>query len=433
MPIPHSLAETCDTAIECLLYFLLIFATLAYGSVQILPLSVIESSIFIVFSVWLIKASFSSQPLIKPSFRKPALAFILLVFFQISPFPRPVVSFLSGQRVALLDKFFPSQLARLQYIPLSISQSQTLLKFIELLSYAVIFFVLVQTLENRGQFKRLIAVITFTGLITAVLEMANNFRFPFVNRNHFAGNMEMVIPLAIGYILSGAERTQKVIFGFAALIMVTALFLSLSRAGSLCFLSSIVFMALMLRLRRGLRGRLSFVYILIAGSFLLILAMGIEPLLERFGALFKHEIFSRESRFQIWTDTLKIARDFPIFGTGLGTFRNIYPVYKTLPEQARVLYAHSDFLQLISETGIAGLFLAAWFLFLFSREVSLAWLKRHDPFVKGIALGGLSAILAVLLHGFFDFNLQIPANALMFTVIMAVTYKCIALQPGVEI
>jgi O-antigen ligase len=123
-----------------------------------------------------------------------------------------------------------------------------------------------------------------------------------------------------------------------------------------------------------------------------------------------------------------MIKDFVLFGTGLGTFRYIYPVYRTLTVQAPIFYAHSDFLQLISETGLLGLGLAFWLLFLFYKEVFSAWLTRHDPFVKGITIAGLSAMLAILLHSFFDFGLQIPANALFFTVTSAMVYKCIFIK-----
>lgn len=428
MPILCSPEKTCDIVIEALLYFLLIFTPLVFGGVQILPLSITESVIFLIFTVWLVRIFFSSNSPIKPAFWKPALAFIFLVFFQLIPLPRFIVSLLSGQRVFLLNKFLPSEMLKPQFIPLSIYQNQTILKFIELLSYAAIFFVLINTIERKSQFRRILTVIIFTGLLTAILEIANNFKFPFVNRNHFAGNMEMVIPLCIGYALSVMEKPQKIIFSMTAVIMVTALFLSLSRAGALCFLSSMIFMILMLRLGKGLKNKVTFVYMLIIVSFLLLPVMGIGPLLERFGILFKEEALSPDSRLQIWREVLRIIRDFSLFGTGFGTFRNIFPVYKALPIQVPVLYAHSDFLQLVSEIGLAGLAAAAWFLTAFFKSVYPAWLGRHNPFAKGIVLGGLTGILAILLHSFFDFNLQIPANALLFSVVIALTYKCASVR-----
>jgi O-antigen ligase len=315
-----------------------------------------------------------------------------------------------------------------QFMPLTIYQNATLLKFTELLSYAVIFLVLINTVQRKSQFKRIIWVIIFTALAVAILEIANNFGFPFVNRNHFAGNMELAVPLVIGYILSGLEKPQKIIFAFIAVILTVSLFLSLSRAGTLCFLGSIIFMISAFRLRRSLRGKVTLIYALIIISFILLLVMGIDPFLERFGVIFKEDIFGRESRLHIWRDTLKIIRDFPVLGTGLGTFRNIYPMYKTLAVQARVFYAHSDFLQLISEVGFIGLGLAAWFLITFFKEVYFAWISRHNPFAKGIVLGGLTGALAILLHSFFDFSLQIPANALFFTVTSAMVYKCIFIK-----
>jgi O-antigen ligase len=240
--------------------------------------------------------------------------------------------------------------------------------------------------------------------------------------------MELVIPLLIGYILSGLEKPKKIIFAFIAIILTASLFLSLSRVGILCFLGSIIFMLTLLRLRKVLKSKAKFIYLLVAISFILLLVMGIDPLLDRFRILFRGDIFGRENRPDIWRNTLQIIRDFPLSGVGLGTFRNIYPLYKTLTVQVPVFYAHSDFLQLISETGLIGAGLAVWFLVIFFRDIYLVWLARHNPFVKGIALGGLAGILAILLHSFFDFNLQIPANAFLLTVIIALTYKSVSLK-----
>ena len=142
----------------------------------------------------------------------------------------------------------------------------------------------------------------------------------------------------------------------------------------------------------------------------------------------RSESITVETRWFIWKDTLKIISDFPFFGSGLGTFRNIYPMYKSVASQAVFSQAHSDVLQLVSETGFFGSGIAFLFLCLFFKDIFPVWFSRHHPFFKGIALGGICAIISILAHSFFDFNLQIPANALLFTVVMAVTYKCVFLK-----
>ena len=424
-----SLIRTYNFIIEFFLFSLIILTPLVYGSVQILPLAVLESILFLILFIWFLKiASAREVSFLKPYGWIPICLFILVIFLQLIPLPKLFLSLLSPQRVVLINRFLPQESINQAFFSLSIYRNQTITKLIELLSYAGLFFVLINNLQSRRQFNRIILVIIFTGLLVAILEMTRGFNFPFINKNHFAGYMEMIIPLTIGYLLTDLIKPKKIIFTFIVVIMISALFLCLSRAGTLCFLGSVIFMVCALRLRRGLKRKATIIYILIIISILFLIIMGVEPALERFSTLFKKEIVSAGGRWDIWKDTFKMIIDFPLFGTGLGTFGNIYPAYKTVAAQAIFSYAHSDFLELISETGIVGLGLIVWFLSLFFRGIFLNWLNRHHPFVKGIALGGLTGLLGILLYSFFDFNLHIPANALLFTIIMALTYKCVFVE-----
>lgn len=134
---------------------------------------------------------------------------------------------------------------------------------------------------------------------------------------------------------------------------------------------------------------------------------------------------SGASRSAVWRDTLAIFKDFPYFGTGLGTFSHIFPVYKTVPITGFFTHAENDYLQLASETGIIGVLLG--FLFL----VGLFWLglrtlaKINDGLLAGVLIGSLGACVAILLHSMVDFNLYIPANALLFTLMVSLIV-CIA-------
>lgn len=423
--------KICDFAIEALIYFLVIFTPLVYGSVQILPLTILESTCFLALLLWLVKISVSDEVyFIKSCLWLPIIVFFSLAALQLIPLPKQLLAVLSPHQYFLINKFIPPEAMNKAVFSLSVYRNQTLGKLIELLSYAAAFFVLVNNINSQKQVKRILLIVISMGLVVSILEVANKFKFPFVNRNHFAGYVVMIIPLAIGFLLTEIARPKKIILGFSAAIMLTALFLSLSRAGILCLLGALIFMFFLLKLRRTLRAKTGAIYILLVIAFILILVMGIEPVLERFSGLFLKEQFSAEGRWIIWKDTLKIISDFPLFGVGIGAFRNIYPMYKTLPAQAIVNYAHSDFLQLTSEGGMAGLVVAIWFLILFFKDIFSNWFMRHHPFTKGVTLGGMTGLLAILLHSFFDFNLQIPANALLFTVVMALTYKSVITNFG---
>jgi len=115
---------------------------------------------------------------------------------------------------------------------------------------------------------------------------------------------------------------------------------------------------------------------------------------------------------------LGMMMDFPLLGTGFGTFGYVYPLYKKYMEAPLVYtYAHNDYLQLIIETGILGFFsvITALTLFLLSRVRNLGrFSQKENHFRFFMSLGALSGIVSLLIHSLADFNLHIPSNALYF-------------------
>jgi O-antigen ligase len=80
--------------------------------------------------------------------------------------------------------------------------------------------------------------------------------------------------------------------------------------------------------------------------------------------------------------------------------------------------AHNDYLQVLSDGGIVGAFLAlAFVVLLFAR--AFYRMRTRDPFRRGVALASLGGCFAVLVHSFFDFTLHTTANALLFLVLAA--------------
>ncbi|MDD2752119.1 MAG: O-antigen ligase family protein [Candidatus Omnitrophica bacterium] len=419
----------CTFLIAGLVYFLLILSPFAYGSVEILPLTILETLSFVILFIWLLKLLFiSEQSPVKAFFWFPLLIFISLVIFQLILLPKTILGTLSPKHLYIYANFLPPEVAsRIQYC-ISVYREATTAKLLELLSYAAVFFVLVNNLESKQQIRQLVIFIVSLGFLVSIFGIAKNFTYPFINRNHYAGYLEMILFLGIGLLLTDMDRQKRVVFSFMAVIMILGILLSLSRAGFFSFLISLAIMFYLLRLRRTIKKRSALVLSLFIFALVFLLFAGAGPFWERILTMFRQESITAETRWLIWKDTFKIISDFPVFGSGLGTFRNIYPMYKTITSQAVFAQAHSDVLQLISETGFLGFGMAFLFLCLFFKDIFTAWFSRHHPFFKGITLGGICAIISILVHSFFDFNLQIPANAMLLTIVMATTYKCIFLK-----
>jgi tetratricopeptide (TPR) repeat protein len=139
--------------------------------------------------------------------------------------------------------------------------------------------------------------------------------------------------------------------------------------------------------------------------------LGIGPVVERFS----ETDITKEARRVFYANTVELIGDFPLAGTGKGTYVNAYAMYEKVDDRLRLSFAHNDYLEFAAENGVvgggalalAGVGLAVW--------LAAQWRRRRDGFAKGVGLGALLGVAAILVHGLTDFNLQIPANAVYFT------------------
>jgi len=167
--------------------------------------------------------------------------------------------------------------------------------------------------------------------------------------------------------------------------------------------------------------RFSKTIILIFGLAVLWAAwIGLDAVISRFFAVSE----SFEERWMIWINTFQIFKDFPLIGSGLGTFVHIFPMYRSFHIRGLVTHAENDFLQLISEAGLIGIGLLLFvFAFLFFRAVlTIRSLHSRDS-KKYIGIGGMVGMLALMFHSLVERNIQIPANAFLYTFLWAVVLR----------
>ena len=112
--------------------------------------------------------------------------------------------------------------------------------------------------------------------------------------------------------------------------------------------------------------------------------------------------------------TWHIFLDHPLAGTGLGTLQIVYPPYETLFDGKVVNHTHNDYLEALAETGLLGGACCAWFIGVLLRESLKRFRQPNDSFAGTLQLSGSVACCGFLVHGLVDFNLHIPANALLF-------------------
>jgi len=250
---------------------------------------------------------------------------------------------------------------------------------------------------------------------------------PYVNRNHFAGFAEMVIPVALVPLVLGKVRRERLfLVALFALIPIVALLLSASRGGIVSFAVQVLILLLLLLVRK-IRSK----YVIVGGLVVLSAVMavswiGVQQVLQRFSGMQALEV-STGKRTAMRQDTWRLFLDHPILGTGLGTFQMVFPPYDSFYDGKIVNHAHNDYLEALAETGLVGGLCCIWFL----GEVLVNSLKGlaelGSSFASALNLSGLIACSGILVHSLVDFNLHIPANALLFFV--SAHLAAVRLQP----
>lgn len=253
---------------------------------------------------------------------------------------------------------------------------------------------------------------------------------PYVNRDHYAGLMEMLIPISAAYVLSlhKAHHLRRLL-GFAVLLPITSALLTGSRGGFISLLAEIVILGAVLFKSGDVSGRRNLMTIGALGiTATAILFFWIDPgqFSKRLMGIFEPTNFTDVSygnRGIVALDTLNIVRDHPWIGAGLGSFEISYPPYQSLPGDDIWTHAHNDYAEALSESGLMGGLLVFGALIIFFRRAFQNQEGRLDNVGGWIQLGATLGCCGLLVHSFFDFNLRIPANAAWFSVCVAMAQK----------
>jgi O-antigen ligase len=253
---------------------------------------------------------------------------------------------------------------------------------------------------------------------------------PYVNRDHFSGLMEMLIPVAILYI-AGRRSARAVgasaLLIFAATLAVASLMLSGSRGGLMALSAEIVIAALALRrtIARTLEGR----RLAIAAVMALLMGVVLFIYVDEGGSAKRLSSVANVDRtWADWAgerksmalDTFRMWRDHPILGVGLGDFEIAYPRYQSFPSDDYIDHAHNDYIEAAAETGLVGTLLILWALALFTHLAFRGWRQPVQSPVAWVRLGAAIGCFGLLVHSFWDFNLHIPANAAWFAVLAGI-------------
>lgn len=270
----------------------------------------------------------------------------------------------------------------------------------------------------------------------------NTFFGPFVNKNHFAGLLELLLPIGVGLLVAGAvPRERRLLVAFAAAVMGVAMVFSGSRGGLLSIAASLALLGLLALATSswrgvaraklaaaGVVGGLAIAGAVLGGVFWLggdAVVQNLERLPEDIAAT------DDTSRRAIWSATVSLISERPVAGSGIGAYGTAIVPHWPMNERATLLQAHNDYLQVVSDAGIFGAALAILFVVGLGTHLAQG-LRNNDRITRGTALGAGAGIFGLLVHGLVDFNMQIPSNALMFLFTSALLVRASSMRESLE-
>jgi O-antigen ligase len=379
------------------------------------------------------------------------VAVLGLAAFQLIPLPIGIVRVLSPMRFELGESTsrlmgYPTQTLTLTATPYETSEY-----LLTLSGYAlVVLFVRHFTMRLRNAVWLAIwPLLAVSGLEAALgcyqayaYADASGARGTYQNRDHFAGLLEMAVPLALTCAIASFQSHYRLrdsssrppIKGCLA-ILIFALLLagviqSLCRVAFITSLAAMfVVLATVFATRNWHEGPLAnirqwprWVPVTAVAAVVVLCFMYLQTnaLAARFADLPGKGSISADTRTQIWRDTTRLVRDYPIFGCGLGSYGSCFLRYKIVAPEGTVDYAHNDYLQVLAEFGVFGFGVGLFFIIRILRRTVEAALYADSADNRLIAIGCLGAATAILLHSFVDFNMYVPANGFEFAWILGV-------------
>lgn len=403
---------------------LLALTPIPYGAVESWSIAAWEVYILALVGLWGLHSVITGRLALATNLLAlPMLAMIVVAIIQVLPTgsgDRPTISF---------DAFATTQVA---------------IKLFASLCFLLLFATYVNSDERRERAVQVIlavcVLVALVGIGQTIIGKALWQRGtfgPFVNRNHFAGFLEMGVGLAGGLLLGRMGRKELLaVYASGGLALCAGIVLSASRGGVLALVAEMVFLAVVaipnfLSSRRD-DGRRHLTVVVRAGAALVLgfaaitgslFLVGSEGLVRNISQS-QSEVEGQQpagerfNRREIWGATRKMIEEHPVLGVGLGAFQFAYTKYDPSSGTQRVEQSHNDYLQIVADAGFVGGGIALSFLLLlFVLGFRAAQTRNREK--RALILGALTGCFAIAVHSFVEFNLQITSNAQLFLALCA--------------
>ena len=334
------------------------------------------------------------------------------------------------------------------------------------LGYACVFSLVLLLVNTRSRLERLLQIFVLSGTLQALYgsfmvlsEIEYSFFNPktsnqgvttgtFVNRNHFAGYINLCLAAGMGLMIAklGGEKLytlrqwirsiarlllgEKTRLRIYLIIMVVALVMTHSRMGNSAFFASTLVVGSigLLLMKNAPRSTVLFLASVIMLDLVIVGTwFGLEKVVTRVEQTAvrasANDVMPGETRDEVDRYAIDYARDYRLTGSGGGTFYVAFPAYSNR-DVAGYYYdhAHNDYLEVLTETGVIGATLAGSLVLLSTGLALWAMRQREDPLMRGTAFAVGMTLFWAAMHSTVDFNLQIPAVAMTFSVFLALAW-----------
>jgi O-antigen ligase len=400
---------------------ILVFGPLATGAVDTLEFLVIQCMTVVAMLLWCVRLWVSPRP----QLLWPPLCWVVVAFAAYA-----------AARYLTAD---------IEYIARR--------EFIRILVYSFLFLIIVNNLHRQESTQ----IISFTMIVLAAgiscyaiyqfltgSEYVWYFLKPdiykgraggtYICPNHLAGFVEMLLPLAVSYTLLGRGRVlTKVLLGYAALLMAAGIGVTVSRAGwASCGVAMLVLFGVLATQRSRRLPALALMLVLV-GCGIMFLAKA-QPIQSRFSQGGDETDYAGKKltdlnlRYELWEVALRMWRENPWFGVGPGHYDARFRAYRPFRVQMQPDRAHNEYLNTLADWGgVGALIIVAGMGILFIGVLKTWPHVRRSEVEKGaglsnkfaFVLGAAAGLLALALHSVLDYNMQVPANAILAVTLAA--------------
>jgi O-antigen ligase len=407
----EALDRWCEGGILLFVLAILVFGPLAMGAVDAWAFLVIQGLATAVLLLWALRLWISPQA----RWLWPPISWVVLAF-----------------TLYAIGRYLT---ADIEYVARE--------QFIQVLIYAFLFFAIVNNLHRQESAQ----IVSFTLIFLAAgisgyavyqflahSDHVWTFTSPYPGRasgtyispNDFAGFLELLLPLAVAYVLLGRVKPLvRALLIYAAVGMLTGLAVTLSRGGWVAAAAGLlVLLVILFRHRNHRLPALGLLFVLLVGGAIFVTKyLGTTPSyaerIKKPGAITQ---LDWQMRRDMWGAAEQMWQDHFWWGVGPGHYDYRFREYRPESMQMRPLWAHNDYLNLLADWGTIGGVVVLAGMVVFGAGLIKTWKyvrPRENDFGHGqgnrsaFFLGASAGLLALAVHSAVDFNLHIPANALI--------------------